>query len=278
MENLNVAVPLVPEEVVLTKRQSFFQQAIERLGETKLNSYGSKMCIDEYRTSQDITVRFIESGYTTDTTYRVFSIGSVKCPYDRSVFGVGYLGEGIYKAVENGIATEQYKVWNAMMQRCYSMKFQENHPTYIGCTVDERWHNYQVFAKWYDENFYKVGNHRTHLDKDILVKGNKVYSPETCVFVPQFINGLFIKRNASRGDFPVGVRRGNKNPTKFEALVQDNKGGRLFLGTFNTPEEAFFKYKECKENVIRTVADEFKDKIPLNLYNALIKYTVEIDD
>lgn len=105
------------------------------------------------------------------------------------------IGEGNYKVSDNTIVNLNYSTWLSMLKRCYNIEFQFKHSSYIGCSVHEDWHNFQNFAKWYDENYYSIGNERIALDKDILVKGNKIYSPETCIFVPHNINNLFTKGN-----------------------------------------------------------------------------------
>jgi hypothetical protein len=113
------------------------------------------------------------------------------------------------------------------------------------------------------------------LDKDILHKGNKIYSSDTCVFVPQFINKLFINRNADRGILPLGVKTCGK-----KYYVQCSSGNRVIknLGTYSTQIEAFNVYKKYKENLIKEVANEYKDKIPNRLYTAMVNYEVEITD
>jgi hypothetical protein len=123
----------------------------------------------------------------------------------KRLHGVGYLGKGEYKSFENGKNTRQYMIWYSMINRCYNEKYHKKLPTYKDCTVSEEWHNFQNFASWYDQNYYEVNGEKMALDKDILIKGNKVYSSETCIFVPQFINSLFTKCNAIRGEFPIGV-------------------------------------------------------------------------
>ena len=118
------------------------------------------------------------------------------------------------------------------------------------------------------------------LDKDILVKGNKIYSPGTCVFVPENINLLFIKSNATRGKYPIGVSY-DKSKNKFVSHCNNGKGKQIKLGIFNNSIDAFNAYKEFKENIIKQVADEYKNKypqFPQKLYNAMHKYKVEITD
>ncbi|WP_394137451.1 AP2/ERF family transcription factor [Cytobacillus oceanisediminis] len=279
MEQL--VTPLEVREVVFAtakeKRQHYKEQAISRVGETRTNKLGSSMIVDEYNNSQDIWVRFPQ-GNMVNCTWHTFVTGNVKNVYDKSLFGVGFIGEGKYKPTVNGKSTEQYKVWAAMLQRCYSLRQQEKQPTYKGCTVAEEWHNFQNFATWYDENYYEIDGHRTHLDKDILQKGNKIYSPDTCVLVPQFINGLFIKRDKLRGDLPIGVKTCSRYPNKYEVRCNNNKGKRVYLKTFDTPEEAFQVYKEYKEKLIKDIAEEYKGRLPDALYNAMFSYRVEITD
>ena len=115
-----------------------------------------------------------------------------------------------------------------------------------------------------------------NLDKDILIKGNKVYGPDTCIFVPQDINKLFTKRNNNRGNYPIGVSY-NKQQKKYKSYCNTNSK-QNFLGYYDTPEEAFTIYKQFKENYIKQVADEYKNHIPEKLYNAMYEYEVEIDD
>jgi len=115
------------------------------------------------------------------------------------------------------------------------------------------------------------------LDKDILYKGNKIYSHDTCVFVPQSINLLFTKSDRVRGDLPIGVTY-RKRSRKFEVKCCDGTKKRIFLGSYNTPEEGFQAYKKYKEKLIKQIANKYIDQIPNKLYNALITYTVEIDD
>jgi hypothetical protein len=250
--------------------------AKERLGAINKNTYGSTMKITEYNNSYDILVKF-EQGNTVHTNWQAFCKGEVTNVFDKSVCNVGYIGQGIYKTSENGKKTKINETWHKMLQRCYDEKFQEREPTYKGCFVCEDWLNFQNFGNWFDENYYEVQGEIMHLDKDILLKGNKIYSPDTCVFVPQRINCLFIKSDASRGNYPIGVNYHKVN-NKYIARCNIDKGERKYLGSFNTPEEAFNSYKIFKENYIKVVAEYHKNKIPKNLYYALLSYEVDIND
>jgi hypothetical protein len=162
-----------------------------------------------------------------------------------------------------------------MIRRCYDKKYQVKYPTYKDCKVCDEWLNYQNFAKWFDENYYQIDDETMHIDKDILVKGNKVYSPETCVFVPQDINILFTKRHRT---LPTGVQY-DKKRNKYRAFCGINNKLIAIGNNFETIEDAFYLgYKPFKEQYIKNMADEYKDRIPTKLYNAIYNYQVEIDD
>ena len=197
-------------------------------------------------------------------------------PYAPTVFGVGYHGVGIYAPSNNGVHTQASRMWKGMLNRCYNIKYLEKKPTYKGCEVCPEWHNFQNFAKWHEDNYYEIEGQEMHLDKDILTKGNRIYSPETCVFVPEAINSLLTKRQSCRGDLPIGVHFCSKGK-KYIAQCGVS-GQRTYLGRFDSPMEAFNTYKAFKEKEIKRVADLYKDRIPYKLYLALYNYTVEITD
>ena len=246
------------------------------VGEVGYNNNGERMTIVRYGNAKDIDVRFEDGVIVEHRTYKNFKVGKIKNLFFPSVYGVGYFGIGEFKSIdENGKQTKCYNTWKNIHERCYDPKYHEKEPTYKNCKVCEEWNNYQIYAKWHNENYYEVGNERMELDKDILKKGNKVYSPNTCVFVPQSINVLFTKCNSERGDLPIGV---SKHGNKFRARLNKGNGKLMCLGTYDTPEEAFLAYKKAKEDYIKEVAEEYKDKIPCKLYEAMIAYEVEIDD
>ena len=117
---------------------------VNRIGEENYNSFGSKMIIKEYRRAIDIDVYFPEYNWTFEhARYNDFKNGTIKCPYEPRVYGVGYLGEGKYKTRENGKTTDEYNIWRHMLQRCYDPKYQERYPTYKGCKVEDKWLNFQ---------------------------------------------------------------------------------------------------------------------------------------
>ena len=258
-------------------------KTIDRTGEKNINNFGSEMVIVEYRNAKDVDVYFPEYNWIAkNIQYSNFKKGLIKCPYEKSVYGVGYLGEGKYKVWKNGKRTRVYSTWYSMMQRCYDEKIHEKEPTYIDCEVCNEWLCFQNFAKWYYDNYYEIKGQKMCLDKDILYKGNEIYSPDTCVFVPNNINMLFVKCNNKRGEYPIGICY-NKQHEKFVVKCsvydfKENKNKRIFLGYHDTPEKAFQIYKQFKEKYIKEVADHYKEQIPEKLYNVLYNYQVEITD
>lgn len=243
-----------------------------RVGETNINNQGELMTIIKYNGANDLYVKFEKTNKIKKGSYKEFKNGHLSDNYYPSVFGVGYIGDTTVSEGNRKVKAS-YRTWANIVSRCYNKKYQDKRPTYIGCSMCEEWLCYANFEKWYNENYYQIEESRMELDKDILKKGNKIYSPETCVFVPQRINTLFTKRNNNRGKYPIGVTYSKKGK-KFAPQVQ----GYKWLGYYNTVEEAFEVYKVNKEKLIKKIADEFKDKIPTRLYEALYSYEVEITD
>lgn len=163
-----------------------------------------------------------------------------------------------------------YSHWRGMMERCYSDKGHKKRPSYQQCNVCDEWRLFSNFIPW----FYAHHKEGWHLDKDILIKGNKTYSPQNCCFVPSEINGLFAKCDAIRGDMPIGVQFIDG---VYVASMRKNKK-KIYLGRYKDALSAFIRYKQAKEEWIKQVADKYKDCIAPNVYEALYKYKVDISD
>lgn len=256
---------------------------INRKGEKNYNTFGSEMMIIEYRNTKDIDVYFPEYDWIAkNARYEHFKKGLIKCPYERRTWNIGFIGEGKYKSSENSKKTRVYQTWVNMFTRCYSEKFHEKRPTYINCEVLEEWHNFQNFAKWYYENYYEIEGETMCLDKDILIKHNKIYSPETCIFVPNRINSLFEKSDKSRGNSVIGMYERSDNG-KYQVCChifnpETGKSKNEKLGYYDTQEKAFEVYKYYKEKNIKEIADYYFGRIPKRLYDGMYSYEVEITD
>ena len=245
---------------------------VDRIGEKNINNFGSEMIIvNSYTRFNDkhkrnytyIDVLFPQYNWIAKgVQYDNFKKGSVKCPYERTIYGVGYIGEGKYKVSENSKKTRIYATWSHMLERCYDEKIHKKRPTYKDCSASEKFHNFQNFAKWYEDNYYEVEGERMCLDKDILVKGNKIYSPETCILGPQTINSLFVKRQNDRGESVIGTSlyKNGKYQVNCSLLnPETGKSKKEHLGYYETQEKAFEVYKYYKEKNNKMVADYFKD-------------------
>ena len=259
------------------------ENKLDKIEEENYNNFGSKMVIVGYRKAMDIDVYFPEYNWTARSVdYGNFKKGEIKCPYEKRTYRVGFIGEGKYKTKQNGKDTKCYYTWKNMLKRCFDENFQIKRPTYKGCKVCDEWLNFQIFAEWFYNNYYEIEGETMHLDKDVLHKGNKTYSPENCMFVPERINTLFTKSNKIRGNLPIGVSYRKRNK-KFRAQcnvydLKERKRKTINLGYYETPKEAFKVYKKFKENYIKEVADHYKDRIPSKLYDALCNYEVDITD
>ena len=176
---------------------------------------------------------------------------------------------------KSGDTIYEYKLWNQVRSRCFSKSHQAKDVSYIGCSISDNFLNFTFFFNWCN-NQIGFGNEGWELDKDILVKGNKIYSEDTCCFVPQEINCLFINSKCTRGDNPVGVHQKNRNE-KFGATCSIG-GCQKFLGYYSTTEEAFQAYKETKEAYIKEVANKWKAQIDSRVYEALMNWSIEITD
>lgn len=146
-----------------------------------------------------------------------------------------------------------YRVWTDMLGRCYSDKLQEKYPTYKGCSVAQEWLTFSNFKGWMGKQDYKD----KQLDKDILLEGNKVYSPDTCVFVSCAVNLFVTDSGKAREEWPIGVYW-DKSSEKFKAQISIN-GKQKFLGYFTCPQEAHKAWLAAKLELAYALAAEQTD-------------------
>lgn len=256
----------------------------KRLYSTNYNTQGCLMKIIVYNDSSDIVVEF-QDKYKAQvhTEWRHFNNGGVKNPYHPSVCGVGILGNKYPACYFDNEGkkknTKEYQTWCCMLHRCFDEKEKNRYPTYREAICCEEWLLYENFYEWLhsQENFeqWKILP-MSALDKDILVKGNKIYSPDACCLVPVNVNCMLVKSDAIRGNLPIGV-----------TLHYGQYRARLLKGndyinfpSRNTYQEAFIDYKNAKEEWIKQVAQEEYEKgnITKRCYDAMINYQVEITD
>lgn len=173
-----------------------------------------------------------------------------------------------HKTAKDGKHTKAYRAWYNMLHRCYDVSNHKKYPNYIGCSVDPRWLDFQNFADWFFAQEYRDSDY--HLDKDLLIPGNKIYSPETCVLLPPQINTLFNNKGNDRGNLPIGV---SVFRNKFQSQINID-GKSKFLGHFETAQEAYDVYKLNKEKHVKDMANRWKNKIDTRVYNQLINWSM----
>ena len=194
-----------------------------------------------------------------------------------------YNSEGIYKTRIAGIKTKACQLWENLRNRTEYLPLRNpsRHGKYADVIVCGEWKDFQVFADW----FYSTkSNGHYHegwtLDKDLLVKGCKVYSPETCVFLPPEVNRALNTRSRARGELPVGLCYGGKNRAFIDMQYGCDDPDYHVWKYFPVDQvaEAFAEYKVAREGNIRNMAITYEGKLDSRAYSALLSYTINIED
>lgn len=233
-----------------------------KIGEISYTVYNTPMKIIEYKNNTNVIIEFQDKyKIKKRCTYQRFKEGRVHNPYDKSLYGIGFIGE------INEKDAISYEYWHSMLNRCYGKRSYYN--SYKEITVCDEWLCYANFKKWFDKNYYKVKNERMEIDKDIILKNNKIYSPNTCIFVPQKINNLFISINKKKAIYK------NKSNTYYYYKRDRKRQKNILVNNFKTYEEAYKDYKKQKEINIKKTINEYKNLLPLNIFNILNNYIIE---
>lgn len=224
--------------------------------------------------ANEVVVRFVDTDYFTITTKSNICSGKIKDLMKPSVFGIGFMGAGKYN-INN--APTAYQKWTSMLQRCY----RENSISWEryggnGVTVAEEWHNFQNFAEWYES--YKYKEDGWHLDKDILIKGNKLYCKESCCIVPRIINQSLVSRVGLRGEYAIGVTWDEKASRYSVMLNAHHTHYKAFRQMYRSEREAFMEYKAAKESYLVALAYEWRGRVAPKVLKALVEYEVEWND
>ena len=247
-------------------------------GTTIISKQGYEVRLNKYNSCFDCELEFlnVKFPYKVNIEFRSFKNKTVRYPYHPSKYNVGYIGIGKFVGGSYSDESTEYDYWDGMLRRGYSERVKKLHLSYNDCTVDEHWHNFQNFGDWFEKNYKPEYMKGWCLDKDILIKGNRIYSENTCCFVPNEINVLFTNGYVKRGKYPKGVSYKPKI-NRYVAQYQNNCVV-THIGTYKTIEEAFQAYKEVKEDYIKQKANKWKDKIDPRVYQAMYNYQVEITD
>ena len=241
-----------------------------QVGDVFPTNEGGSGVVVEYRGAYDVIVRHADShGHLSKVAASQLRDGRVKNPYKPRISGVGFVGVGPHSTSKNGKDTPAYKTWTKMLERAYCEKKQLTNPTYIGCSVAREWHCFQNFAEWYESQPFKGKGYQ--LDKDILVKGNKIYAPDRCRFVPEYLNKILCSNEAKRGVLPMGVAY---KAGRYYSKLSKNRKIFCISGGFETPEEAHEAYKKEREGHIRDSANNYRNMITEDIYLALMSYSI----
>ena len=238
----------------------------------KVNS-GGFCTVVNYISSREVEVEFNdEYRYKTKTSSGHVRNGRVRNPYNRTLFGVGYLGEGKHlRSVSGKGNSDTYKIWRGMLERCYSESRLDKYDSYEGCTVHPDWHNFQNFAGWYESHeCYGLGY---ELDKDLFGSETKVYSEETCCLLPKVFNKTISYKYSSNNGNPVGCTKG-KGRNTFSVQVMVARV-RHYVGSYRTEEEARQAYLDAKQGLIKNLVEgwegKLEDKVKVKLLNCNFK-------
>lgn len=196
----------------------------------KTNRFGD-VEVRKYHSSLSVSVAFVLTGYETKTAAHNIRRGQLKDPLMPIAYGVGFIGAGSHMSAINNDKNRAYTAWHDMLRRCYSPLFLNKYPSYIDCTVCRDWHNFQNFAKWFKGNY--IDGYQ--LDKDIKIKGNKEYSPESCLFVTQSENSIASSAQTHAFTSPTGESVTIHDLSKFcrENKLERSSMGKLKSGTLN---------------------------------------------
>ena len=236
-------------------------------------SYGDILVL-EYINYRDVTVKFLNTGNVRKTATSEIRKGEIRDNEAFPVYAVGVMD------IPNELrrchpVPKEYSIWNGIRQRCYNENTRDKLPTYKDVEMSENFKFYSYFKEWCNQ---QVGFNEDgwQLDKDILSKGVKLYSEDTCCFVPPEINTLILKADRSRGKYPIGVYE-DKQAGKFKVRISV-EGKHKHVGRYYCEKEAFYAYKVAKEQYIKEVANKWKGQIDVRVYEALINWEVSIDD
>lgn len=229
---------------------------------------GDRVVVLEYISSSAVRVFHLDgTDYIGTTSASSLRQGAVANPLRPSVVGVGYIGIGKHQAMIQGMHSIVYTSWRNMLIRVYDKKVHARFPSYIGTSVVDEWHNFQVFAEWFYAQEYSL-NESFDLDKDLLVFGNKTYGPETCSYVPKEINYLLLgTSDPTKGNIQGVTRVGDSYRVRISKNnVQEH------LGMFPTEAEAYAAYKAAKEAHVKEKALEYEYALDERIFNNLMQW------
>lgn len=213
-------------------------------------SFG-KFQVVEYKTSKSIVIEFIDTKFRAEVQSINVTRGSVKDKLYPSICGVGFIGDGPFKSTAKGVATKEYKKWQAMIARCYDPYTINKKPSYKDCFVCEEWHNFQNFAEWYAK---QDGKHEGCLDKDIKSPGNKLYCPDNCILVQADVNNFITGCEATRGENMIGSHWCKRARFYHSSCRNPKTGKQDFIGYYDSDIKAHLAWRKRKSELAYELA------------------------
>lgn len=247
-------------------------------GQEYISNFGERFEVVKYYNSRNIWIRFLDNpNYTPDLCIKVSSSnyilkGSVRNPYRVNSYG-GIFGIEYSSQLEDKRLCPFYNKWKGILERCFSKTYHKNKPTYKDCCVSTYFKYFPNFKNWclhYLQDLEDKDITNYEIDKDLIFKGNKVYSEITCNLIPRELNVILTNRKRFRGDYKVGVTY-HQRDKHFRASISI-KGKIVFIGSFDTEDEAFLEYKNYKEDYLKHLGEYYYNK---GLINKQVKFLVD---
>lgn len=227
------------------------------IGNIYKNKQGYEVVIKEILKDNYFKIKFLNNDCELIVSATSIREGTFKNPYAPSVFSIGYLGYGKYKTRINNNPIKAYTTWKHMIERAYDKKYHEKFPTYIDVEICTEWHNFQIFAEWFENNYIED----FHLDKDLLQIGvkNKVYSPKTCLFIPNYLNSFILQLYSSNTSGNRGVTW-DKPSEKWMVTIHDPyKKVNKNLGRYKDKNDAINVYNKARSKIAEDVKNRIRE-------------------
>ena len=242
-----------------------------KVGDTFLTKCCGICTVIEYVSYVEVYVKF-EDDSVVKTRVQSLERGHCRNLNSKLVFGAGI--NDMFRAEKTKDFIKQKQLWHGILERCFSEKFLEKSPTYKNCKVSESWLILSNFIEDVKsiENYEKSLNEGWQLDKDLLSNGSKLYSKDTCCFIPRSLNIILSSYPKKLNGLPKGVKLSKGG--KYFAIIQ-KEGKKIFLGSYDSVEEASRVYNIAKKEYLLNIADSIKDVVPENVYKALVNFNLE---
>lgn len=220
------------------------------VGQKLTSKKGEDFLVTEIKGSREVSIKFTRTGTEVHKMQKGNVLrGVVRDFMEPSIEGIGYIGQDDIKG------DAAYHCWKHMLVRCYNSKYHSTRETYRDCEVETSWLNLTTFRKWFELNHIEG----YHLDKDLLVQGNRLYAEHTCTFIPQEVNSAIVEKSKIIDGCEGGVsKRRVKGKTDYNGLYNVSFGGK-YLGRTRDLDEANGLYKEYKKMYFENMADKYEE-------------------